>query len=466
MNAALLCVWFFGAGALFDVQTIPLPGTESTAFLAHADTDGRVDVFVIQAQTLFVHATEGKGQMRTMRLLDGTSAIDVADIDDDGRNELISVVGDRVFKHTIPSVTGEQSKIEELFTCENLLATRSFGEAGSEYVQPYPWVLVGRQDKKVVIALPSDDGTELRTLEGESLENQGGKVPSAEIFSAWSSNQQSLGAGPALDFHVRYTVEPGAYLTDTMGAAAADARPTRLGGPVQAYNAFDHGPASWPWFQLKRGQDDSKRVLFSYSQGATIDTVVRIRDRAKPNSGRGNKKLGPVRRYPGMLLVARSGVPDFNGDGYADLLLWRAPKPGASVGVLSRAVTEQTWPLRLTVHLFMPSKMRFEAMPSTSIACRVPVAWVMASGFDAPLRSILLDDFNGDGRTDLAFSAAPRDYSVWLYGDNAFSKAPDFSRRFDEPIKRIEFSEELSADGTTSIGLRTATAIYLLRAEM
>jgi hypothetical protein len=200
------------------------------------------------------------------------------------------------------------------------------------------------------------------------------------------------------------------------------------------------------------------------SAEAGKDTLIRVQHGADESPPR-QVKVGPERRYPGRLILPDADLPDFNGDGYVDLLLWSTPEPGTSLDALTKVVAVATWPLRITAHLFSPDKGRYEPKVAGHTFCRLPVPWFLTFESGTPLRNCVLADFDGDGRTDCAWSTTPDSFSIWLYKDGLRAK-PDFHSAFPEAISRVEFQADLDGQGRTAVGLRGSSNLYLISAGL
>ena len=423
---------------------------------------GRPILCLLNAQALTAF-TGGEAGAVSVPLPEGVSAVDVTDLDEDGAPEVVAVVGER-FTSCVPSVSPEQTDMAcELFKRKNLLAetTRC----------PFPHVLVVEHEGEHLLAVPCERALELRRMDGTLVETvayrQVSLQPASYERSFRACSEGSLGRGPAqsLDILVSSVIRPAADGVPGFAAAKQDPAPWSVPA-TRVRDASQQSPRAWPWFPLTIDGDPSRRARYALDASKQPATIVRIQELTSRQSD-GDAlagKIGPVRRYPGSVLVlACRSMPDFNGDGYTDIVLWRAPAPGLSVDALARTITAGTWPVFVTTHLFAPQKNRYEPVPSGEISFQAPVSWFVSLVHGAPLRNALFADFNGDGKTDFGCSTSENSYSIWLYEDG-WGKASAFARTFPEPVEGIAFSADIDGSGRTSLALRAKKAVYFLRA--
>ncbi len=444
--------------ALFDVKTIPLHTPDSHVFLAHADRDTQADVFVLEKGALNVFSSL-HDTVRTIPLPDGTTAVDIADLDNDGQTELVAICGDRILSIRLDA---EGTPVpHDLFSLHTQLADRESGSPSSN-ATPYPFVLTILRDGKTLLALPCAETFELRAPDGTVVntypigENAPRRASFGAPFRAWTSEPPRLGAHDSIEGGVSRTVAFEPDLPDELEGTPVHARSFRHGTPSQTRDAALLDQESWPWFPLMIDGRDDMRVLHAQAEPGFRDTVVRIQGYA------GKSVTSPERRYPGRLVALEDDLPDFNHDRYADLLLWNAPDPGMSVGAATRVIAAGTWPVSLSAHLFSPEKGRYEPVAASRVTCAAPIAWFLTPEESGPVRHCILRDFDGDGRTDLACATAPNRFVVWRYTESGFSLTPDYDHSFPESIVATAFKADLAGKGKTSLGLRTEHALYIL----
>ena len=456
--AALIAALCIAAGALFDVESIPLGSQDARVFLAHADADSTADVFVLDASTLAIHSSAEEWKLKEVQLLEGTSALDVADVDGDGLNEVVAVCGERILRYTIPAGGDAAPSPAELFSHPTQLSDVA--------ARPYLFVMAVKHEGRMALALPCEGRLELRAIDGTLLATYptGSGAPqrmgSGRPFWTWSVNPPRVGPPNALELRVSHVLDSVPQLPEDL--FPADTVETKRPRWTPPYARIE--TSAWPWFPIGSGDGSALRALCSLARPNYRDTIVRIRRSNIEEEDDDDVTIGPERRYPGAVVLLEDSLPDFNGDGYMDLLLWKAPRPGTSVDSLTRAVTGRDWPLTFTTHLFSPAKERYEPAPSSRAACTVPVIWFLTMSQQGPFRHCVLRDFDGDGHTDLGCASAPNRYAIWLYGGQGFREKPSFTRTFSSPLVSVAFQADLDGQGRASIGLRTEKALCLLYA--
>lgn len=446
-------------GASFQTQTIPFTHPHARIFPAHGDLDNKADIFVLDGSTLVLYRSQHPDTTLLIQLVEGTSAVDVADVDGDGHTEVIAVAGRRVMLYPLVQPQGERAP-RVLFESPSYLA--------SETVDPFLFVLVLEHDNEPFIGLPTVEGYELWRSTGKMykrfpLNTSGGaRRPSNRGFTTWSRPAANRSEYSSLELGIHYNRHFFPNLPSELGADdGADPR-FRRATYSQLRDAANLDFIYWGWFPLTPNQEESTRVRYAATPNYR-DTFIRLERRgvARPGEEPEGIAVSPKGRYPGALIVPDRDLPDFNGDGYVDLLLWKTTSPGLSVNALSRAAAEGSWPLTMSVHLYSPEKGRYEPRSAGHFSCRVPLGWFFSAREGLPVRHLVLRDFDGDGATDLAFSTGPRSFSLWLFSDG-FSASPNYHKRFDETIEGIAFKADLEGSGATAVALHTKSAYHIL----
>ncbi len=430
------------SATVFDVQSIPMAEPKPQVFYCQGDAQGNAAVCDLAGNSLTVYLRSGEA--RTLALPDGVGAFDIAPLEEGAAPQVVCRRGKQVF--AIPLVASTQ-RIEPvaLFETEN-------PEPGVA-VRPFPWVMVVPNDGRLGILLPVEDAHEFRSISGEVLArypNATPENPSEADMRVYTlaRNMTPLVSGE-LAFLVVDVERSGTGLPDEFTLADSDS------GHHEA--TFRHE------FPLS-STDSSLRVEYGYHRETwdTLITMPLVAPKAialKKNEPPAKKS--PARRYPGTLMVDGEYAPDFNGDGYTDLLLWSAPKPGLSIDSLIRTAIGNTWPVRLTVHLYSADKKRFDPAPIATIAMQVPVFWFVDLGKGHPFPLWLVRDFDGDGKTDLLLSSKDSELSVWLARDG-FGAAPSETMTFLEPLEQIIASSDVDLKGRTGLVIQGQSRLHLL----
>jgi hypothetical protein len=456
MICQLLPIIAIGA-SLFDMQTLPLPSQQTRITLVAADSDTTADIAVQAGLVLTMYMTTLANYPVSITLPQGTSAYDIADLDGDLKPELVAICRERIISCKIP-LEGVHEEFRDLFSLKTML---------SDYKSdPFPYVLAVVSQGRLVLALPCVDSLELRTIGGVSVAsfptgpNAPQRVSMGRPFYAQPIKGRALGGPGAIKMRVTADIETEPELPE--GLLPMGRRPSRPF--IRRLDSDEPDAKSWSGFPLRVTEGSDDRVYFSQTSGGADRTLIRLQTGSDPAKDikDENLSMGPPREYPGTLMVTDE-LPDFNSDGFTDLLLWSAPEPAMSVDALTRAVTGQVWPISISAHLYSPQKNRYEPVPAGQIKCKIPILWFLLGDARGPVQHRVLKDFNGDGRTDFGCATDPQTYCVWLAGDSGFAGAADFTMKLTEPIIEIAFSGDLGKTGRTTLGLRSKKNLYILR---
>lgn len=457
MIAALLAALAALPGAM-DVQRIPVDLARATCFVAAVDPQGPAELFVLEGNVLRLHAGTPGAAPREVTLPEGAGALDVADVTGDGFADLVVVAGDRVLRYGLGGVADGPPEV---------IVERA-NQFSAPAHTPRLHVLVAQWGGRPCVVLPTDDALELHAPGGGLVEAfpMGADAPHAALygqpFRATPMSRPLLGPPDSLEFRVGSALAVKPQLPEALAPAAPGPDTPAYNPSRRARDAARLPVAQWPTLPLRAGAPEAV-AAYAVIDGPPLETVARVRA-APPRADDPDAGFGPARRYPGAIVATNAPPPDFSGDGFADLLLWTAPSPGPTVANLSRAAMRGVWEARLAAHAYLPEKFRFDPRPFGRIRVEIPAAWFIAGGAQGPLRHVALRDFDGDGRTDLGMAVADDTYAVWFAGAEGFPARPDFLRRFDEPILGIAFEASLHGRGATTLGLRGARALHILRA--
>lgn len=448
MNLVVLTVAFVTA-PLCEVVPYSFDTASAHCLAIDPDNDGRGDICVLDGKTVRYFPRAAFEPESTWALGENPGPFDVADTDGDGKSEAVWVDGTRVLRRGF--LPGEQEEL--LFEVPQLPAWS--GPA-------FPQVLLVRNAGAPRVALPITGGLQLFALDGTPSKVEADEAPTATLgrpFHAWPVYPPQTGPEDALEFHLTYLVAVQPRWSGLEYLFNRDTVNARRGTPRQAQDAAAEPPENWPWMALSR-ESEEERLLYARAGDGIGETLVRVRRRGEDSAADEPLVVGPERSYPGRLVISDGTPPDFNGDGFTDLLLWNASEPAPTVNSLARAATQGTWALSLTIHLFNDRTSRFSPQAHSRISVEVPVSWMIEAW---PLRLDVFGDMNGDGKTDLAFATSPDTYRIWLCGSAGMSEAASFEHRFEESLQGIAFLSPWTPSGKQCLALRGETSFYVLR---
>lgn len=466
----LACLWI-ALGAQFDVRTLPVGNKDARIVLAHVNGGTAGDVLAIQGSTLTVYSGNTLQPSPTLTLEEGVSVFDVADIDGDGRGEVIAICGDRIQQYVFAGEGQEAAPPKDLFSAHTLLSALE--------KEPWPHVIVLPKDGRMLLALPLEKSMELRGLDGLLVDSFPTVEESLDKSHFRGSMEQDtiepseISAPGALEQGIWQFLRAGVELPDY-------AKPdTMVSWSQYRYWSWDdlNKPEEWAWFPLKTARTPAPRVLCARAGESgrarllnverTLDQETAIRICSAPATektvpGSEESPFGRERRYRGNILFPDEDLPDFNRDGLTDLVLWRAEMPGLSADSLTRVVAGAAWKIDVVMHLFSTGKNAYEPIPAANVACFVPITRFLPGIRQSPLSECVMRDFDGDGRTDFGCATARDSYSVWLYKDSGFSEKADFTQSCRDKVQ-VAFRFDLIGNGRTAIGLQAEKELYVLR---
>ncbi len=458
MRLCLILQALFAANGLFDVQVIPIDDPAAQCFAAPISVAGGSGLAVLDGHRLRLFASADMGDELEIVLPAGVSALDLTDLDQDGYGDLVAVRGKRILHYDLAQ--GQDVAPKELLALETQYAFAS--------EKPFLQILVARRDAEALLVLPCEETLELWGLDGSLVEktpfgmNAPRDVTYGRPLVVRAVDPPQAGPPASLELRVSRTVAFKPHLPESWLPLDMEGPLRRMAGSRQAHEAAKLAPEAWPWFPLRRDGGRLERVRYALDGEASL---VRIQRPAGPEAAGGELRIGPARRYPGTILAQDDRGPDFDGDGYIDLLLWKSKRASPTIGALTRAVMEGHWPVRITAHLFVPEKGRFEPRPMGATTVNAPIGWYLSPPGRPPLRHLVLRDFDGNGQCDLALSDAPKQFSVWLTSmESGFGDAPVFRHRFPEALREVALKAALDGHGRTTIVLRGETQFFVLRA--
>jgi len=421
-----------------EIQSLSFANPESRVFLGPGPFPDTAAVFALENRTLRWIDDDNTG---ALLLPEGTRVFDIVDVEKDGVRDVFAVV-----RRDIVRLHLETGDAYPLFKADTSYAKLTG--------PPEPAVLVVDHEDAPAIALPLDDGYGLFRFDGslvhEAPENKAGPEPYRKPFATWDVTPPAFSAAGGAETYVSYVRE----ISPEPPAAESTAPPARE----------DHRIAlpGWPSFVVHQDDTTALHALYRRDDGRADRTTIRTARVPTTTTTLDREQAGPEREYPGRIIPMRA-MPDFNGDGYADILLWHAPEPAASMQGVTRALAENVWPVRLTAHLFSPGKGRYEPRPSARVDTTIPLDWFLRMQGPSPLRLLVADDFNGDGMDDLALAPDRKTLQINLAKDGTIQTMPDETIAFTETLEDVIAVRKLDPKEGAAIILRSDRAVYVIR---
>lgn len=454
----------FAAGAIFEMHAFPVTGPASEAFPAPTGNRGRADLVVMNDAALTIYPDAVPENPQTLRFPEGVSAVDIFDLNDDGAAEIIAVVKEHVL---VWSLSGELAATEPV----------TLFQAKTQLVHapgPFPYVLGFEAEGRPVLGLPGETSFDLRDISGALVASTPMDVTAphrasyGQPFSAEPAHGLLLGSANALELDVRRSIEIEPALPPQLANIERGGLLRRRAAAPSANSANDSNSAYWPWFTLDAATpgkvpEFARWDILYATDAENEESFIRLRNPAAATKAA--SRVSPPRRFPGVLLNTESITPDFNGDGLVDLLLWSDPTPGFSIDHVVRLLTMDRRSVRFTAHCFDTKRARFSSAATASVLLDARALPRRARQENAaPVHLLVVDDFDGDGRSDLGCALTETEFGVWRFTEAGFSTMPEFSLAFPEPLHSVEFCESLAPNEGCSIGLRGENTLYLLRA--
>ncbi len=424
----LLCVAVHAqSGESWRLRSLPAPSTLAQAVLLQTDGDAAPEWGVFDGETLVVADISSDYPPVTYAVPKDASLFDLRDTDRDGKPEMALVRAGRIeYWRDAARVTQDAANV----TIEHpALAAFSFR-------QPRPYPLFVERRGEDFLSVPLGAEPPVWTLEGTRVNPL---APGVEESLALSQFQVwEAVTPPAFDHDTTEFRLSQVYERATPATAAGRSSARRGGGTQRARDAANAPSEDWPSFSIS----NTERALYALAPPDYRDTLIRVE--RVGNDGSAARASSSPRRYPGVLIAPQETGADLNADGYADLLLWRAPSPSMSMDAVVRAAQSGTWNVMITVHLYEPSAHRFAARPIEWFQANAPVMRVLEGGVRGPFEYTALEDIDGDGRMDIVTTGAGNELTAWRFTDKREAE-PWLSTTFEDPIEEIILTAHVPA---------------------
>lgn len=448
LSATLL----LAAGDTTAYQIFPYRAESENAslYLLPGVTSDAANIVILDDTELTVYPSTATRPSIQHTISPDTLLFDLYDSNDDGLPELFTLLPDALLH--FPKANNQSSV--QLFPIEPQLPW--------EVDQPFLHPIILSYDNSRLAAIPYQNNITLKNFDGKTISTLPKILSDSHSIFTIPVKTNPLGSKDAFEFKVDSVLTTAINIPSELRPAPANPdldSPT----PQRLREAEQREPDQWPTFPLSNDPENSERVIFASSAPEHVHTIIRIR-RERPRSDIVQAdpiSYTPERIYPGSLTLSPSGFPDFNADGFHDLVLWRMEIPGRSLSTLTSNLQAQTWPIELTVHLYDPEKRLYAARPTARIKTKVSIQFIVVRQNQSPLRNLSFADINGDGRSDITLSPDPNTLTTWTY-DNGFSREPEYRSTFENPISIITSNRQDTRTSSGTLLLRGRSTIYRL----
>lgn len=460
IRAGMLVVLLVPLGAFaapFEVKVLPLPAPHAIAFLAHADSDGKADVFFVQGRTLTLYPSTKPDRPVTFQFPDTIALFDVADMEGTEQTGLIGLGNHSAYVWPLPDPNISPPKT--LFTFEQTL-----WEEGST---PRPTVLCVPKEGKNAILIPGETALEWHMMDGTLLGTMPLNKEKDQINTWISSNtgvrlphpkQESWRAQIAISSPYEPEMLP--ELKNMMPKESYDNR---------RFLRTDDG--EWWVLPVRKSDNMVKEALICSSTKPSLRTEIKIRMADRKADDQTNymadrayaANTSSEHRYAGRFFMPYYNMPDFNGDHFADLVLCSDPLPKTSINAITQTIMAGSLPITISVHLFLPEQNQFDGKTSSQLSFRLPLQEFLFEG--GYYGGVIMEDFNNDGRTDYAAKIAGNKYAIWLYREEGFAQEPDYVYPLSGNLESVRYNKKVNRDGRSAILLRTEKTLYVITAS-
>lgn len=421
-----------------DAALYLLPGGEADA----------ANIVVLDANQLAVYPANSPNAILKHQIASDTLLFDLFDTNEDGEPELYTLHPDRIVQYPDSAKPDKTT----LFPIDPALPWT--------VEQPFLHPMVITYNRTPLIAMPYQNQIVLRDFEGRTISSLPKTLSDTYSLFTIPVLPNQIGAPGTYEFRVDSFLTTDIQVPQEFRATQVATEVASI-SPRALRESEKRDLDLWPSFPLTPGPDNTERVIYASYPPEHVHTIIRIKRRRPPSAFTQSDPefYTPERIYPGTIAISRSGLPDFNGDGFHDLVLWKMAIPGRSVSTLISNIQAQTWPVELTVHLYNPAKRLYAARPSARIQTTVNIQFILMRQSEAPLRNLSFTDLNGDGYSDISFSPEANTVATWIYG-NGFREEPDYEGTFAYPVELLSINRQGARTPAHTLLLRDVTAIY------
>lgn len=437
-----------GAPDEYHAQRYTAHSENAALYVLPNPGSGVPDVVVLDDSTLTVYRGNAQTPVLSHSIPADTLFFDLYDTNGDTTPELFVLTPNEVRHYP----AHDNASTIQLFPIEPPLPWK--------VDQPFLHTLLFHFNDIHLVAVPYQDTIELKSMDGKTISAFPKLLSDVHSLYSIPIEPNQLGPDGAFEFRVDTLLTTPINVPMEL-RPTLPSKPFATATPQQLRDSELLELELWPSFPLTRTGEAPNKVIYASESPEHIHTVIRIKKKLPRNIPNTTEayRFSPKRTYPGMIGISASGLPDFNGDGYHDLLLWKIPIPGNSISTIMKSVQAQTWPIEITTHLYNPQKGLYDARPSSRIKTTVALQYILTRQSHSPLHNLSFVDLNADGKSDITFSPTAQSIATWIYSDQMDS-IPVYQGRFEDPVSLITLNRAEVSDTGQSILLRGNRSIY------
>lgn len=434
--------------APLNVQQYSAQSENASLYVLPALSRATPDIVILDETALTVYRGGSQSPVIKHIIPENTLLFDLLDTNDDAIPELFVLTPDEIRHYPSPN---NQTTIQ-LFPILRSLPWI--------VEQPFLHPLVFNYNDAHLIAVPYQDNITLRNFDGKTVSILPKILSDVHSLFSIPIVPNQLASPGAFEFRVDTLLTTPISVPQELRPAAASMQFTSV-SPRRLRDSEQLELDLWPSFPLTSSPDDPLKVVYASYAPEHVNTVIRIKKKLPRNipSTTEPYRFSPPRKYPGTIGISESGFPDFNNDGFHDLLLWKIPIPGHSIGSLINSIQARTWPIEISTHLYDPEKGLYNARPNNRIKTTVALQYILTRQNQSPLRNLIFSDIDNDGNSDIVFSTRPDRLDAWIYRSK-LPNSPDYTTEFDSPVSLITVNRPEAPDQSQSILLRGKLSIY------
>jgi hypothetical protein len=434
--------------AEFNVQQYSAESENATLYILPSIVSSAPDIVILDDTALTLHRSNSASKTLSHTIPNNTLFFDLIDTDKNGVPELFVLTPDEIRHYP---ASNNQTTVQ-LFPITPSLPW--------SVKQPFLHPLIFPYNDTHLVAIPDRENFILKNLDGKKISSLPKLISDTHSLFSIPIEPNQLAPQGAFEFRIDSLLSTLVSVPQELRSKTPKRSFTTV-TPRQLRDSEQLEFNQWPSFPLEPDSDTPTKVVYASYPPEHINTVIRIKRKLPRNTPTTAEpyRYSSKRIYPGMIGISEAGLPDFNNDGFNDLLLWKIPMPGQSVSSLINSVQAQTWPLEISIHLYNQSKGIYEARPTARIKLTVALQYILTRQNQSPLHNLSFEDLNGDGNSDIVFSPRPNQISAWLF-DDSLNNTPDYTSEFSDEVTLITIHRTNTRNHINSVLLRGKRSIY------